>query len=120
MPRKYKRICPICEKSDLKNLSSHLDAVHDIDGAQRTKYLIIANPMLSSMLMKSETTKENIHKNAQTKAVKSGKSYKTMLTKPVVMKAKCSTAKKQSFAVQSIENCKKRSTKKDKLFSCYK
>ena len=89
MPRKYTRTCPICEKAGLKNLSSHLDAVHDLDSSQRIKYLTIANPMFSSMLMKNETEKENIPKNAQTVAVKSREaSYNTMSTKPVLMKKK--------------------------------
>ena len=113
MPRKHKRNCPICGKSELKNLSSHLDAVHDMDGARRTKYLIIANPMLMGLLTESKTAKENMSKNAQTKSVKSmNTSHNTELTKTVLMKERHGTCKMQLFSTKSIMKNKNQSKSK--------
>ena len=111
MPRKYTRTCPICGKSTLKNLSSHLDQVHDIDGEKRTRYLQIANSIQDNLLTSSQITNSEIQMDNSSN-IKS--------TSPVLMKVKCSTIKKQLFPVKSIENRKKRSTKKVKPFSCYK
>ena len=46
MPRRFPRICPLCEKPRVVNLSSHLEIVHGITGLRRTQLLkeFIGNP----------------------------------------------------------------------------
>ena len=39
MPFKYKRICPICGKESLGNISSHLQQVHKLNSVERKPYL---------------------------------------------------------------------------------
>ena len=39
MPFKHKRICPICGKPSLINISSHFLKVHGLKGAERKSYL---------------------------------------------------------------------------------
>ena len=39
MPFKHKRICPICGKPSLINISSHFLKVHGLKGAERKPYL---------------------------------------------------------------------------------
>ena len=39
MPFKYKRICPICGKESLGNISSHLQKVHKLSSVERKLYL---------------------------------------------------------------------------------
>ena len=111
MPRKYPRTCPICGKSDLKNLSSHLDQVHNVDGEERTRYLQIANSTQDKLLTNPKMRESEIRVNNNSNI---------KLTEPVATKARHTTVKKQLFPVKSIKDCKKRSTKKVKLFSCYK
>ena len=39
MPRTFPRICPLCGKPGVSNLSSHLEIVHDLTGLRRTRLL---------------------------------------------------------------------------------
>ena len=39
MPYKYKRVCPICQRPWVVNLSSHLEMVHDLNANERADYL---------------------------------------------------------------------------------
>ena len=39
MPFKYKRICPVCGKESLGNISSHLQQVHKLSSVERKPYL---------------------------------------------------------------------------------
>ena len=39
MPYKYSRVCPICQRPRVVNLSSHLLMVHALDATQRAKHL---------------------------------------------------------------------------------
>ena len=39
MPYKHTRVCPVCEKPNVVNLSSHLQMVHGLNASQRTPYL---------------------------------------------------------------------------------
>ena len=39
MPFKYQRICPICVKQEINNISSHLFYVHNLDSADRKSWL---------------------------------------------------------------------------------
>ena len=42
MPYKYKRVCPICQRLWVVNLSSHLEMVHDLSANERADYLTCA------------------------------------------------------------------------------
>ena len=35
MPRRYRRTCPVCERPDLKNISTHLYQVHGLSSELR-------------------------------------------------------------------------------------
>ena len=39
MPYKYMRVCPICQRPRVVNLSSHLEMVHDLNADERTNHL---------------------------------------------------------------------------------
>ena len=39
VPRTFPRICPLCGKLGVSNLSSHLEIVHDLTGLRRTRLL---------------------------------------------------------------------------------
>ena len=39
MPRRFPRICPLCDKPGVANLSSHLEIVYDICGVRRSQLL---------------------------------------------------------------------------------
>ena len=39
MPYKYKRVCPICHRPNVINMSSHLDMVHWLSATERSPYL---------------------------------------------------------------------------------
>ena len=39
VPRTFPRICPLCGKPGVSNLSSHLEIVHDLTGLRRTRLL---------------------------------------------------------------------------------
>ena len=42
MPYKYKRVCPICQRPWVVNLSGHLEMVHDLSANERADYLTCA------------------------------------------------------------------------------
>ena len=39
MPYKYKRLCPICQRPNVINMSSHLAMVHELSATERSPYL---------------------------------------------------------------------------------
>ena len=39
MPYKYKRVCPICQRPNVINMSSHLAMVHELTATERSPYL---------------------------------------------------------------------------------
>ena len=39
MPYKYKRVCQICQRPNVIQLSSHLDMVHRLSATERSPYL---------------------------------------------------------------------------------
>ena len=42
MPFKFKRICPICGKEELQNISTHFSVVHNLDSVKRKQWLKLA------------------------------------------------------------------------------
>ena len=42
MPFKFKRICPICGKEELQNISTHFSVVHNLDFVKRKQWLKLA------------------------------------------------------------------------------
>ena len=131
MPFKFKRICPICGKPALKNISSHLDKVHDIDGEQRKKWLKLSkydaikhiDSTLENILMNigtSKTVEGNMLQNAQTtKTVMSAKDLCNIM-KSVSVKTKNGKLKKQLLSTKSTKKRKNRSKHKVPLLKLYK
>ena len=131
MPFKFKRICPICGKPALKNISSHLDKVHDIDGQQRKKWLSLSkydaikhiDSTLENILMNigtSKTVEENISKNPQaTKVMMAAKDLCNTM-KSVSVKTKNGKLKKQLLSTKSTKKRKNRSKPKAPLLKLYK
>ena len=111
MPRKYTRTCSICGKSDLKNLSSHLDQVHDVDGEERTRYLQIANSTQDKILTNPKMSETEIRVN----------NYSNINSaEPVAMKGKHEQLTKQLLFNKPAEKSKNRSKQKVPLLQVYK
>ena len=131
MPFKFKRICPICGKPELKNISSHLEQVHDIDGKQRKKWLSLSkydaikhiDSTLENILMNVKTSKSvegNVLKNAQTTKAMMAANDLCNTMKSVSMKAKHGKLKKQLLSTKPTKKNKNRSKHKVPLLKLYK
>ena len=59
LPRRFPRICPLCDTPGVINLSSHLKIVHDITGPKRSELLKEASVFWELKLKPNSTSAEN-------------------------------------------------------------
>ena len=71
MPYKYKRVCPICQRPWVVNLSSHLEMVHDLNANERTDYLkrailCASTPLVHARVLNTMVTAKTEEKQTKT------------------------------------------------------
>ena len=86
MPFKYQRICPICGKQEVSNISNHLFYVHDLDSANRKSWLKVTK----------HQTMNTVYKHLSTQTRDQLKHSSTLKRSHVTMKHK----KKQKIATR--------------------